>query len=311
MIDIIIPAYNSHDYIKNALRSIAIQSKIDSINVYLVDDCSDKGYSEEIKEFKDTMNIVELRTPQNGGPGLARQYGLDNSSGDYVVFLDSDDILSGSFSIEDMINSIDDNDVLITSFVETVDDINYMHYENTVWMHGKMYRREFLKNKNICFNNSSSNEDSGFNALVYMCTDKIKYVDMVTYVWKYNANSITRRNNNEFEFSGLQGFINNICWAIKEAEKRNADENKVARVTYESILEIYFNYVKYYNDDNKKLLLDWSKELKELYYKYKDKLLEDTKNDCEYKIINKGIGIAGNDAILKNRLSFYDFIELI
>ena len=311
MIDIIIPAYNAHDFIENALSSILIQTKLSSLHVYIVNDCSDKDYSEQINKYKDKMNIIELKTPKNVGPGGARSYGLDHSNGEFVVFIDADDIFSGTYSIEDMINNIDDADYIVTDFMEIVGDNSYIHYDNDVWMHGKMYRRSFLDEYNIRFNNTSANEDTGFNTLVLMCSKKRKYVDYLTYIWRYNDNSITRKNNHEFEFSGLKGFIDNICWAAKEAEKRNIEENIIGKIVYESILEIYYNYIKFYNNDKKDELLKWCIELKELYLKYIDKLNDQEKEECENKIVEKGIKIAGSYAVIQNKISFYDFLDKI
>ena len=313
MIDVIIPAYNNYDLIKNALASLSLQSISEKLNVYIVNDFSEKDYSEEISLYKDKLKIVELNTGKNLGPGYARQYGIDNSNSEFIVFLDSDDIFYSNFSLEDLYSNIssDDSDVVITNILEECPQCNIMIYNNNIWLHGKIYRREFLNKNNIRFNNSSSNEDTGFNTLVSICSNKIKYVDILTYIWKYNEDSITRKNNFEFGFYGLKGFIENICWAILEAEKLNQDKEKIAKVAYESIIEIYYNYIKYKNDKKSYLILDWSKKLKELYIKYKDYINKNNKFDIEYNIIQKCILIAETENILKNNISFYDFLDKI
>lgn len=311
MVDIIIPAYNAHNVIDYALSSILIQTKKDKIHVYIVDDSSDKDYKEVINKYSDKLNITELRTPKNMGPGYARSFGLEHSNQEFVVFLDADDVLSSVYSIEDMLNNIGSSDYLVTNFMEIIDEENYIHYDNDIWMHGKMYRRSFIKENNLVFNNSYSNEDTGFNTLVSMCAKKRAYSNILTYIWKYNENSITRRNNSEFEFSGLKGFIENICWAASEAEKRNISDNNIGRVIYESILEIYYNYIKFFYDDKRDELLNWSKELKKYYLKYINRLSNEEKNKCEDKIVDKGIKLAGSDAILNNKISFIDFLDKI
>lgn len=72
MLDIIIPAYNSHKYISNALYSITSQIFDGNINVYIVNDCSDSDYSEIINKFSNVLNIKELKMKKNVGPGAAR-----------------------------------------------------------------------------------------------------------------------------------------------------------------------------------------------------------------------------------------------
>lgn len=72
MIDIIIPAYNAHDTIKNTLASIAMQQNAKDLNVYVIDDCSNKGYEEEVDLFKDVLNIRLFRLEKNMGPRLCK-----------------------------------------------------------------------------------------------------------------------------------------------------------------------------------------------------------------------------------------------
>ena len=61
MIDIIIPAYNSHNTIEQTLFSIAYQDMAKDVNVYIVDDCSKKSYNEIVKFFSNFINIKELK----------------------------------------------------------------------------------------------------------------------------------------------------------------------------------------------------------------------------------------------------------
>ena len=92
MIDVIIPAYNAHNTIEKTLDSILHQTISNMLNVYVVNDCSDKNYDEIIKKYKKDINIKEIKISKNGGPGVARQKGIDLSNGKYILFIDSDDI---------------------------------------------------------------------------------------------------------------------------------------------------------------------------------------------------------------------------
>ena len=72
MVDIIMPAYNSHNTIVKAISSVATQTYRNQIRLYIVDDCSDYGYDEQIAVFKDLLNIKVFRLDKNSGPGVAR-----------------------------------------------------------------------------------------------------------------------------------------------------------------------------------------------------------------------------------------------
>ncbi|MEA2326144.1 MAG: hypothetical protein QOE68_1103 [Thermoanaerobaculia bacterium] len=89
-VDIIIPVYNRatliHDAIESALR--------ESARVIVVDDASTDGTWDSLRAYDGNPAVRCLRMPANGGQSAARNLGLDAATGDYVKFLDSDDLLT-------------------------------------------------------------------------------------------------------------------------------------------------------------------------------------------------------------------------
>ena len=312
MIDVIIPAYNAHDTIERTLKSIAKQQNIDEIKVYIVNDKSDKDYSIEIDKFKNIMNIKELDLQVNSGPGVARQFGIDNSDSEFIVFIDSDDIFYDELSLKMLHKSIikNNDDMVISSFYEIrYDESIKEHSKDLIWLHGKIYRREFLEKNNIRFNNTSSNEDNGFNHLCFLYGSKISCLDRFTYVWMFNENSITRRNNYEYSFGGLEGFIYNLTWALDIAIKDNCDEGKIAEVAFETLVDVYFYYLKYITYKNSFKLIKWSKRLREinLEYKYNECDIEEYINNYYIKNHSTFESIS----LFKDVLKFDLFLDLI
>ena len=112
MIDVIIPAYNAHETIDKTLFSLSIQTIRDRIHVYIVDDKSIIGYSEEIKKYSDKLKITELTLQENSGPGVARQFGIDNSNSPYLFFIDADDMLLYDNSLERLRNAVQNYDMI-------------------------------------------------------------------------------------------------------------------------------------------------------------------------------------------------------
>ena len=93
-IDIIIPQYNeSLQLVKRLLTSINNQINIDlsTIGIIIVNDCSNSEIKNSIKQEFPNLDITLLRTHNNGGPGVARQYGIDHSTAEYITFIDADD----------------------------------------------------------------------------------------------------------------------------------------------------------------------------------------------------------------------------
>lgn len=277
-VDIIIPAYNSHKTIDRTLFSIAMQDNINDISVYIVNDGSSKNYSEQISKFSKFMNIKELELKKNSGPGYAREYGIEHSNNDYILFIDSDDILFNSNSIISLLNLIlnDNSDIVISNFREEVNNGYVIHENDTIFMHGKMYRRRYLIDNNIKFNNSYANEDNGFNNLLLLHNPKISYLPDETYIWKNNNLSITRRNDYEYNIKGLNGYIYNIEWALNLAIKDNCDFYKIGELAYCCLVAVYFYYLQY--QDN-----DLIKNIKNIYDITKKYSLTNNKQEEIYK----------------------------
>lgn len=245
MIDIIIPAYNALGTIRQTLASIAYQTFAKKLNVYIVDDCSDCSYDDLIDFFSDFINLKLLRVDKNGGPALARQYGIDHSESEYIIFIDSDDVFSDSNSVKRLYDLISNAnaDVGMTSFFEELNDRFVYHDPLYVWLHGKIYRREFLNKYNIRFNETRANEDFGFNQLCFLCGANIAESTNISYVWKNNRASITR--SEEFNKKNMRFFTYNFAWAIKCAIERNANLYRLKESLYNGLVGIYHNYLKY------------------------------------------------------------------
>ncbi len=67
----------------------------DDYEIIVVNDCSDRELPDSFFEQFKNLKVQRLRTPVNGGPGVARQLGIDRSTGEYIFFIDIDDILVG------------------------------------------------------------------------------------------------------------------------------------------------------------------------------------------------------------------------
>ena len=307
MIDVIIPAYNAHDTINQTLMSIAIQDNINNVNVYIVNDHSNNGYDAQIENFSKFMKIKELKLEKNRGPGYARQYGIDHSDGEYLVFIDSDDVLLNFSSLLKLHKTIISQqcDLVVSDFSEEVDAGFRIIKRNMIFLHGKMYKREFLVQNKICFNDSYHNEDNGFNNLILLHNPKISFIDDITYVWRNNKKSITRRNNYEYLFTGLSGYIYNIEWAIKTAISHKCDESKIAELAFSGFLSVYYYYLEF-KDDN------LIKNVKNIYnYTLKYKLSNQRKNELIVSQFNGSINDRNKIMLLIPSLTLNEFIDKV
>lgn len=90
-ISVIIPAYNSAGFIGECLDSVVAQSGAPSYEVIVVDDASTDNTSEIIARYPTVRYIPQT---ENCGPAAARNIGIEASDGEYLLFVDSDDIIS-------------------------------------------------------------------------------------------------------------------------------------------------------------------------------------------------------------------------
>jgi len=95
MISVIIPVFNIAHELPECLDSLKQQTlDVDKFEVVVVDDAStDNTFETACSYAEDQTNIHCFQLPKNGGPGVARNKGLDESKGDYILFVDGDDFL--------------------------------------------------------------------------------------------------------------------------------------------------------------------------------------------------------------------------
>ena len=106
MIDLIIPVYNAEKTLELTLMSIKMQTIIDKITVYLIDDFSKDNYDEILNNHKD-INIIYKKLEKNSGPAVARQKGIDISSNKYIMFIDADDLFYDTDSVKRLYETIE------------------------------------------------------------------------------------------------------------------------------------------------------------------------------------------------------------
>ena len=266
-IDVIIPAYNVPDHILfRCLASIACQDIASDLEVTIVDDASTtQNYAAVAKNFESMLKINILRYETNGGPGVARQYGIDHTKNGYMTFIDADDTFNGSFALKALRNGIELNGGMFQMCVGVFDEVHEMnipagqgpilmaHEQDLVWMFGKLYRRSFIDKHNIHFHESSrANEDNGFNRLFQLCTndqEQINFIPAHVYYWHENPNSITRANDCQYSYGGSErdsfyGFVENMIFAIKEAKKRNPYNGFITMWSVICLLNVYEYYIE-------------------------------------------------------------------
>ena len=91
-VSVIMPTYNRENFISNAIKSI-IKQKYNNIEIIIVDDGSNDNSQTVVNRLKEQYsNILYYHNERAKGPSGARNTGIIKSCGDYLSFLDSDDV---------------------------------------------------------------------------------------------------------------------------------------------------------------------------------------------------------------------------
>ena len=184
-ISVIVPIHNLENEIINALESIYNQNfeKSEYEILAIFDSCTDKS-EEVVKEWYKNRNVNLIFLYTNClSPGGARNIGLDNAKGEYVIFVDGDDNL-----VNDEAFNIIDNAIKDHNAVRVIDheiNGNHIKFSNrlTLWLH--IFRRDLIGNDR--FTNIMVNEDFEF---VKRIKTKNGYneaiIDIPLYCYNYN-----------------------------------------------------------------------------------------------------------------------------
>lgn len=302
MIDIIIPAYNAFETIGRTLDSIAKQTIRALLNVYIINDGSEKSYDYIIANYTPILNITEIKI-ENSGPGAARQVGLDASNNEFIVFMDADDTLPHDDSLSNLINIIFEADLAQGPFLEKTETDSKVLEPQYCYLHGKMYRRSVIDKNNITFDTTRRYdgdiyEDCSFNILYTLCCNKIATTNKVVYIYEYNPNSITKANTDVSKH--LRNYVDAMTWLEKEISKRDIKKERDIAWNFCMIcFHSYFNYL--ISEGKSNFVFTEMSQIKKMYKKYIDKLPYNEQLSI-YKLF---------DYPVIPTISFYDFMDKI
>ena len=295
-VSVIMPAYNVEKYIEKSVNSIMNQTMKDLELVIVNDASTDKTWDKIVqlkKTYGERINAINLNN--NVRQGGARNLGIKEAKGEYIVFVDSDDWIEKTM-IEKfynlMIESIADL-VGTTSYymVYSKNHIELRHHGNRninleisgktadknirdkyflcaggIWMN--MYNRQVIVNNNIWFPEGLSYEDNYFVNLYLCYVKKYVFIDEAFYYYRQQENSTVHRK----DFSQLQR-IDVEKLLLSELKKRNLYETVKDGYELMCIQRWYINTLgilyRIYGKDGEKYALQIGKEFRNFFPYYK------------------------------------------
>ena len=245
LLDIIVTHYDEpFETVRGLLESIQAQRGIgrEDYRVFLVND----GEENRIQDEQLTGYTFQLQnaTIPHKGVSAARNYGIDNSTADWVMFCDCDDMFASIFALRNILTLLDTKDVDILwapFYVENSKKDSTREYAlrlqgiNLTWIHSKIYRREMLNREMMrFFEGLHYAEDSAFNAILneivpHERVGKIK-AEAPLYLWCYRKGSVT--TNPENEKRNAIGFIDRNERVADEFVQRGIDPTAMIGRTF-------------------------------------------------------------------------------
>lgn len=205
-LQILIPQYNEDENtIKPLLDSIAIQEDInlkEDIEVFIGNDGSDTKLS--IDFLKKYPFRIQYHFFEHGRLAATRQKLFELVTAPYVMWCDADDKFISTLALSMIFSIAESNcDAIICDFIEqhlfpNRSPIYIPHKSDTVFVHGKVYRTEFLRENHIEWHPElHEHQDSPFNVLARTCAKDTKLLNVPIYMWCDNPKSISRVNGIE------------------------------------------------------------------------------------------------------------------
>ena len=227
LISVIVPVYNAEQYLAECLDSV-LEQTYKNLEIILINDGSRDASGEICRQYRERDDRIILIEQENAGVSVARNRGIEQASGEYLMFVDADDMIA-PWLCEEAFRNMEDCDVLMFQF-ETFCDSKKLNtaalpesarfeqlnrFSGADCMHTmfginesvltkiklpsmctKLYRRSFLNKYQVfCPPGVINGEDMLFNVQTYIQDPRICYLPMAGYFYRYNPSSAVHRYN--------------------------------------------------------------------------------------------------------------------
>ncbi|MDD5888451.1 MAG: glycosyltransferase [bacterium] len=279
---IIIPVYNVEEYIKKCLDSVFNQTEKDFEVIVVNDGTKDKSM-DIVKNYQ-----VKIINQKNQGLSAARNKGVEEAKGEYLIFLDSDDYLEKNLLREIKKSLKNTPDLVRFQIKETYPDkeikyeeraftglngeraftkISSYHFVENAWCYA--IKKSYYLKENFTFKKDTIHEDFGLIPLVIIKAKIVNSISYIGYNYVQRTGSIMSSKNYEKTQKKVQDFYNHYHFLLTEIDKTNLDSTYFKSFISNSlILKItelkfkdYHHYLKLLRKDQvfENLLIDTKK----------------------------------------------------
>ncbi len=216
LLSIIIPVYNTEEYLAECINSILEQTYNDW-ELILVDDGSTDNSGVICDDFAQRDSRIKVLHTENGGASHARNAGIEHATGKWISFVDSDDWISSDY-VDTIANTNEDYDIIYFNLVKKFSNgfENYLHTPSLIskdrkgteeilfqlkygplgdifgWTCAKFYKSSIIKENKIRFvEELTFREDEIFTMQYCIHINSIKLIDKYLYYYRIRNNGLT------------------------------------------------------------------------------------------------------------------------
>ncbi|MFI3327562.1 MAG: glycosyltransferase [Rikenellaceae bacterium] len=306
-VSVVIPVYNTEAYLRECLDSIIGQS-LREIEVICVNDGSTDSSLEILEQYAANDSRVIVIDKHNEGAGASRNIGLERAQGYGVIFFDSDDLLESN-TLELMYNELinDESDIAICScdmidaFGTLIKEMtwavkSYLVDNKTTYTPSdypqnaiqitipnpwnKLYRREFVFQESLQFQNTPNANDVFFVILSLMIANKVTLIQAPLIKYRSHSSSITHSKLKKFEPICIA--LQAVCDELKNRNIVNKFEFTISKFIVDSMIW-QIGMLKKHNYEMqlvKQLLADFNRSTNVLTAKQLQLILSATELNC-------------------------------
>ena len=261
LISIIIPVYNASAFISNTIDNLLAQEV--EKELLLVNDGSTDNSLNILNDYAQKYSCIKVLNQTNQGVSSARNHAIEVAQGEFLIFVDSDDLLEPG-TLQKCLNIYHaNNDIDCVVFTYKCCKPNLFVFDT------KLYRTSILKDKNIRFNEDISYcEDVGFTTIYLKYVRKLFYINEPLYCYMFvNPNSLMTKYMHNYPMSKKYLHMQQYN-LLKEVYGENFPNHEYYRVLALDLYSCLFNEIMHVRTDKNESILR-IKEIASLPYIWK------------------------------------------
>lgn len=320
LITVIVPIYNSEQYLERCLNSILNQT-YSNLEIILVNDGSKDSSRKICEDFQSRDKRVVLINTENNGPAKARNLGLEKSTGKYISFVDADDYIEidmietlyntlkeknvdmvrASYDIINNNKILSNNEKIANKFYdkaninEFIQDIISENVKSFVWL--LLIKKEFIKDK---FSEEIFiYEDTNFYLTILSNINTLYVFSKIVYHYEVNLNSVSR--NVEKISQNIDSLLKSSLIFEKNLKKCKLANSKNLSIIHTRIINSIINYYYhlYKESNNIKEIIDMYNNLK------KNQVFINLLKNYDKRVLSKKEKVFNDSLLNEKYLLFY------